>query len=296
LPSTKNPEQARAQLSFFHISADVSDLHKNPKNDGAVIQAASQFNCLEMVSPHVTPRDGITDYISDRTQGPACALACPAATLYRNYFANGTGQGDEQIDCLKDAGDVIGNQNNEYWIMKNGYALPTSAAKMKELGARLRSQMDTRPSDYYSALAKLRVGVQWNTEVSGSTGESSSSSKTGRRKGPQCVTQVYCSALPIAYTNAIESIADVEPLARMVLDATYDATLGVAAILSIERKQRVNVYLTKVGGGVFGNRDEWITDAIKKSLQKYSFYGLNVFLVHYGSPPFHFLEQLEEIR
>mmetsp|Transcript_19779 Transcript_19779/g.30366 ORF Transcript_19779/g.30366 Transcript_19779/m.30366 type:complete len:250 (+) Transcript_19779:803-1552(+) len=249
-----------------------------------------------MVSPHVTPRDGITDYISDRTQGPACALACPAATLYRNYFANGTGQGDEQIDCLKDAGDVIGNQNNEYWIMKNGYALPTSAAKMKELGARLRSQMDTRPSDYYSALAKLRVGVQWNTEVSGSTGESSSSSKTGRRKGPQCVTQVYCSALPIAYTNAIESIADVEPLARMVLDATYDATLGVAAILSIERKQRVNVYLTKVGGGVFGNRDEWITDAIKKSLQKYSFYGLNVFLVHYGSPPFHFLEQLEEIR
>jgi len=99
--------------------------------------------------------------------------------------------------------------------MKNGYALPTSAAKMKELGARLRSQMDTRPSDYYSMLAKLRVGVQWNTEVSGSAGESSTS-KTGRRKVPQCVTQVYCSALPIAYTNAIESIADIEPLARMV--------------------------------------------------------------------------------
>ena len=27
------------------------------------------------------------------TLGPACALSCPAATVFRNYFINGTGQG-----------------------------------------------------------------------------------------------------------------------------------------------------------------------------------------------------------
>lgn len=162
---TSTNHHKRSQLNFFHITADVSALHTNPNNDGDVFQAASQFNSLEMPSPHATPRDGITNYVCDRTQGPACALACPAATVYRNYFVNGMGQGDEQIDCLQDAGVVVGNEESEFWEMKNGYALPTSAEKMKELGSRLRSQMGTCTSDFDVALAKLRVGVQWSTEV-----------------------------------------------------------------------------------------------------------------------------------
>lgn len=110
------------------------------------------------------------------------------------------------------------------------------------------------------------------------------------------MTQVYCSALPVAHSRVIQSVVDIGPLARIVLYATYDATLAVAAILSIERKKRVDVFLTKVGGGVFGNQDEWIMDAIKRSLQKYSFYRLNIFLVHYGSPSLQYLEELKEIK
>lgn len=46
-----------------------------------------QFNLLEMTGPEVTPEHGISEYVHDKTQGPACALPAGAATVYRNHFA-----------------------------------------------------------------------------------------------------------------------------------------------------------------------------------------------------------------
>jgi hypothetical protein len=66
---------------------DVRKMHQAPENAGALFQVASQFNLLEMVSPTVTPEQGVTRYQHDHTQGPACAMAAGAATIYRNYFA-----------------------------------------------------------------------------------------------------------------------------------------------------------------------------------------------------------------
>lgn len=73
-------------FSYEHIVVDsIRELHSS--KPGAVFQAASQFNCLEFPHYDVTPETGITDYITDHTQGPACAVACAAGTLYRNFFA-----------------------------------------------------------------------------------------------------------------------------------------------------------------------------------------------------------------
>jgi hypothetical protein len=52
-------------------------MHRLPENAGALFQVASQFNLLEMVSPSVTPEDGVTRYQDDHTQGPACAIGEP---------------------------------------------------------------------------------------------------------------------------------------------------------------------------------------------------------------------------
>lgn len=42
--------------TFFNIGKrNAAALHKDPANGGAVFQVASQFNCLEMVGPGVTP-------------------------------------------------------------------------------------------------------------------------------------------------------------------------------------------------------------------------------------------------
>ena len=63
---------------------DVRRLHADPASDLSLFQVASQFNCLEMIGPDVTPERGVTRYATDHTQGPACAVAAGAATIYRN--------------------------------------------------------------------------------------------------------------------------------------------------------------------------------------------------------------------
>lgn len=98
--------------------ADVQDLHRDPSNAGALFQVASQFNMLEMVGPHVTPDEGVGIYEYDRTQGPACAIACGAGTLFRNYFVpvgDGLGQTDlRQLDGLADISAALGNGVNDF--------------------------------------------------------------------------------------------------------------------------------------------------------------------------------------
>lgn len=65
------------------FTGNAAKLHADPALAGSVFQVASQFNVLEMVSPDVGPDAGVTGYVHDRTQGPACAMSCPAATVFR---------------------------------------------------------------------------------------------------------------------------------------------------------------------------------------------------------------------
>jgi hypothetical protein len=270
-----NYDSNLGRLSFAHLAAQngVGPLHLLQSNAGAVFQAASQFNCLEMMSSNYTPTDGVTIYQQDETQGPACALACPAALVYRNYFVEHgdnkehIGQHPVQIDNLKDLGDIVGNDDNKYWEMKNGYALQTNKASILELNTQLNNTKLVKEAE-----AALRVGVHWETSV----------------KPPleHRVCQVYASALPIQQTRTkIQTLTkpECEPFASLVLRAAYEATLAVAAILSLERKERVKCYLTALGGGAFGNEYEWIRDAIKNALTEYEKYSIDVVLVFYGT-------------
>jgi hypothetical protein len=86
LPSSSIP--CLINVHNIEISS-VFEMHSQYPN--SIFQAASQFNCLEFPNPRTVPEHGITAYFTDHTQGPACALACAAGTLYRNYFAPFTG-------------------------------------------------------------------------------------------------------------------------------------------------------------------------------------------------------------
>ncbi len=247
----------RGPTRVREVVADVQDLHRDPANEGAVFQVASQFNLLEMASPEVTPDDGIARYAGDPTQGPACAIACGAGTLWRNYFASvggGVGQSaDRQIDTLADLGAALGNDGTRFWEMRNGYALATAEGlgEIAALGQSRRAEL----------AALLRVGVQAETEV------------TLPGAGHH-VTQVYCSALPVAY--GAPPAGSWEAFARLILDAAYEATFHVAA------GRGGRLFLTRLGGGVFGNRPEWISDAIRRALGLFAGAGLDVALVSYG--------------
>eukprot|EP00435_Cladocopium_sp_Y103_P055522 s248_g18.t1 len=229
-------------------------------------EVASQFNCLEMNEPGARPEDGVTRYYSDATQGPACAISCPAGTVYRNYFVNGSGQAKgRQLDGLADIAELVGNAKEKYWRMVNGYCLPTDNKSMGRLAQRLKE--DEKLSE--AVRDRLRIGVHWDTEVA---------NKEHR------VCQVFCSALPVAYAKSTRS-QDWEAFGRLVLQGTFEATLAIAAVLSIERQCRTKVYLSAVGGGAFGNRTAWIVDAIERALRIHAESPLDVMLVHFSSVP-----------
>lgn len=254
------------------LCGDVRELHARPEFAGATFQVASQFNLLEMVGPDVTPEDGVTRYITDRTQGPACAIAAGAGTIYRNYFARvgeGLGQTKQrQIDTLAPLGEALAARLNRpvqsLWTMRNGYALCT----VDGLSAICRYLQKVDESELDELRGMLAVGVQRDVAVT-----------DVHRDEPTVVTQAYCSALPIAYSG-IESSAW-EPFARLVLESAYEATL-LAAVEQAHRGLKPTVLLTRLGGGVFGNPDDWIDDAIRTGLARVESEGLDVRLVSYG--------------
>ena len=247
------------KATFQHLSGNAMALHRDPQNAGSVFQVASQFNCLEMVGPNVRPVDGITRYASDRTQGPACAISCPAGTLYRNYFWNGMGQAKTQINTLSGIETML---SKKYWDMRNGYALPIDRKSMSEFNERLPSL------DREQLVNALKVGVHWSTEVE----------KYRLLKENHRVCQVFASACPVAYSKYTRS-TDWAPFARIVLEGLYLATLSVGALIAKKEKRRVKVFLTAVGGGAFGNRTAWIADAMSKALKQFHDAPIDVFLV-----------------
>ena len=254
------------RLSIREVVSNVQELHADPANAGSLFQVASQFNLLEMASPRLTPEYGVGLYEYDPTQGPGCAIAAGAGTIYRNYFVdvNGkTGQStDNQIDCLADIGAALGNSDGRLWEMRNGYAL-ASKEGLTEISAFLAKSSESE-TDRLRAL--LRIGIQWNTQVT-------------LEDAKHAVSQAYCSALPVAYS--IHSPELWAAFARLVLEASYEATI-CAAIVNLQQAGNGRVYLTLLGGGAFGNDADWILEAIDRAVTIYRDFDLDVVIVSYG--------------
>jgi hypothetical protein len=272
--SAKSARGTRGRLKVRIVTGDVRQMHQLCENAGALFQVASQFNLLEMVSPEVTPEHGVTRYQHDRTQGPACAIAAGAATIYRNYFARvGDNYGqtrERQLDGLADLGQTLGDALNQpataLWKMQNGYALCTRAgleAISKHLAGLEEDSVD-------SLRGKLCVGIHRDVEVTDVAGG----------HGP-LVSQVFCSALPVAYSPVPSRYW--EPFARLILQAAYEATMW-AAVQNADRGASNVVLLTTLGGGAFGNDEKWILAAMRRALQMMTGFDLDVKLVCYGTP------------
>ncbi len=93
----------------------------------------------------------------------------------------------------------------------------------------------------------------------------------------QHVSQAFCSALPVAY--GVPS-PDWEPFARLILQGAYEATL-LAAVLNARCGVSNVVFLTRLGGGAFGNDPVWIQEAIRYALDIVAPFDLDVRLVNY---------------
>lgn len=267
-------------LLLSEVVADVQQLHTDESNAGSLFQVASQFNLLEMVSPNVNPEHGVDRYEYDLTQGPACAIAAGAGTIYRNYFAECNGQigqtADNQIDCLADIGESLNNTDNRLWQMTNGYAL-ASRVGLEEINNKLKSASESELDELRSL---LRIGMQWDTEVT-------------LNNAKHLVTQAYCSALPVAYSQYPSELW--VRFAQIVLEASYEATI-CAGVLNSLRGDSNKIYLTLIGGGAFGNEKEWITKAILRALKLYQKKDVQVFIVSRGYSNPHIQKLIQEFN
>lgn len=272
------------QLKVSVVEGDVRKMHQSPINAGALFQVASQFNLLEMTSPEVTPEEGVTRYVCDPTQGPTCAIAAGAATIYRNYCVpiNGSyGQtAKRQIDGLAQLGTALSSALavpiDELWNMQNGYVLATQSgleAIARHLTTLAAEQLDTLRE-------KLCIGVHRDVEATEALGPNR----------PH-VSQAFCSALPIAYCTLPASLW--EPFATLVLEAAYEATIW-AAVQNAQRGTSNVVFLTLLGGGAFGNNERWIYSAIRRSLKLVIAYDLNVRLVSYRAASIEMITLVKE--
>lgn len=256
------------------VTGDVGLMHQAPEYAGALFQVASQTNCLEMVGPGNTPEHGVTGYQHDRTQGPACAIAAGAATIYRNYFAPvGDQRGQtaaRQLDGLADVGAALSaaldRPVQDLWTTSNGYALATRAG-LDLISTYLAS---AGPEALDDLRGRLRIGVHADVEVTAAAA----------LPGP-VVSQAFCSALPAAYSGVPAKYW--APFATLALEAAYEATLLAAAQSSARGGSNI-VLLTMLGGGAFGNDDEWIHHAIRRAVAHASGFDLDVRLVSYRAP------------
>jgi hypothetical protein len=274
------------KLKVSAITGDVRLMHRSPENAGALFQVASQFNLLEMVSSRVTPEDGVGRYEDDHTQGPACAVAAGAGTIYRNYFApvdGGIGQtANQQLDGLGDLGTALSTDLETpveaLWTMRNGYALCTESGLdviAQHLGKQSPGQLDLLRD-------KLHIGIHSNVEVTDVANE------------PRpLISQAFCSALPVAYTT-VPSFKWAA-FATLVLEGAYEATL-LAAALNTGRGGSNVVLLTHLGGGAFGNQADWITQAIRRALRATSSFDIDVKIVSHRSISSATLDIVDEFK
>lgn len=261
------------RLTLEIAQGDVRRMHADPRNAGALFQVASQFNLLEMIGPEVTPEAGVGRYEADPTQGPACAVAAGAGTIWRNYFVPVDGQPgqtrDRQLDALADLGAALaqglGRPGERLWQMRNGYALP-SRESLGQIDGHLRSLTETARD---ALRGRLRVGWHRDVEVT-----------DGALPGPT-VSQIYCSALPVAYGTGPASAW--AAFAQLVLEAAYEATLR-AGLMTAAGGGSNRVLLTRLGGGAFGNDEAWIDAAILRALALVRDQGLAVEIVSYRAP------------
>jgi hypothetical protein len=189
---------------------------------------------------------------------------------------------ERQFDMLANLGEALGKSLNQpvraLWSMRNGYAQCTSAG----LDAIADHIQSLRPEQVDTLRGKLCIGIHRDVEITEVSGEHR-----------PLVSQAFCSALPVAYSHIPAS--HWEPFASLVLEAAYESTMW-EAVLNARRGASNIVLLTLLGGGAFGNREEWILAAIRRALEMTSGFDIDVRLVSYGPPQQSILRLVEDFK
>jgi len=202
-----------------------------------------------------------------------------------------TGQTEyRQADMLADFSRAIGNIPTDnssskggpvFWDMIGGYVMSDSKRLKMIPWNEFLDEDDDGNNKYDELMETIRIGVHDDIQVTHCDGFGSKSMQDKDIRVTHCLS----SAVPVTYNSHLTSTSDWERLARIILKASYESVFH-AAILNMMRHSGEagsrKIFLTSVGGGVFGNRSSWINDAIVHCCTKFKDLDLEVYLVCYG--------------
>jgi len=251
LTCSKSLDINTSSIKLEHIVVnDLKTLYT--KFPDSVFQVASQFNCLEFPDPYTVPENGVSQYEYDGTQGPTSALICLPATVYRHFYVPlklKIGQTtNNQINNLNAVELLLNNATEKYFTVKNGYVDATDGSLN-----RLNKYLNNNPLLVKEIEDAVCVGIQTNMDA------------VIDPKTPFIISsQVFCSALSCRYSN-INNLNNWKQFATIVLKSAYKCTLYHAAQTGVNR-----VFLTFMGGGAFGNKIDWIVDAMCEAILEVS--------------------------
>lgn len=229
--STTGAYPTVAVVTGVDVGAAILD-----SEEGAIFQVASQFNCLEMPHPGVSPSAGITNYPADPTQGPRAVLACAPGLLVRNhYYPNTNLLDDMDLSC------------------HNGYLL------WGEQPEQVLAKLDPH---------KIKIGVMDDTGMVGIT------LKDGRwvlHQQDKLVTQVFTAAAPVnCYRNGGDLTTQLE-IAKTLITAQYQGIIAYAIRNITDVNNIPPLHLTLLGAGAFGVPLHIVVEALSQALRSFSY-------------------------
>ena len=218
------------------------------------------------------PRHPTPD-VWDRTQGPQASVGAGAAAITRvhaAFYQKGKSWRQtrrRQVELLHDLG--------EYYTVENGYVVQNGMER--ELPRSLEERDDL--------LDRCCVGLHSGVQVTFCGLDGETLHLLPPSQPPQIIDQVFCAAMNIAQGATGEhnlSLPGGVDKADFLLRAAYRGTY-LAAIAN----KCTRLFLTLIGGGVFGNRLDKIYKTIREEHIKWTMSPTNtltdVFIVHWSA-------------
>lgn len=246
---------------------DVAALQANPENNGAVFQVASRFECLEGAG------EDLTSYTENGAQGELAAISVMPGTIVRRYVL-------PDINLLRDL------DHPAFTLHGRGVVKHLSFQGIRAQDLAVAAAFDTN---------LVRVGVH-NSDVSFGLVDKRLALGRGHGTHELCkevqeIISIYTSAVDMHVARGLGRAETrlAETIARRMLISSYEGTILAAAVYGKQKNQgapRQQLFLTLMGCGVFGNRLEWVAEAIEHCMPDIEALGLDVTLVVFnGNDP-----------
>ena len=263
-------------------------------NPGAVVQAASQANALEMPTENTTVEVGLKFYLDDKTQGPAVVLTTLPSLFHRittlGDFNALSRLGIQAVDKTssstsshkkrKEMGSSSSSSSSAGMpFVKNGYVQVNG--NWEELATRLKS----RPDDVM-VMTLSNAPVTGRRRVVGDLALYDRQSEPSNSANLLTSNQIFSWAVPNDCYGNSSMVGDGYTAQHSVLQIAYESALLFA---ELRRKEmgldRQKLALTLVGGGAFNVPRDFITAAMEGMLRKLENLRLDVTLILFDSDP-----------